>query len=241
LGFYLWGGLNVRKASHRKEGYMSKRLEIEGEKFGRLTVLKFYDIDPKRRESRWLCKCECGNKTIARGCKLTSGHTKSCGCLNKEITLKASTTHGLSSEKLYFVWKAMIARCENPKNPVYKDYGGRGIKVCNEWHDLEIFMEWATNNGYREALEIDRIDNDGNYEPCNCRFTTRRKQTLNTRRNIKITIDGQTKTLTEWAEIYNLKVNTLQYRYHRGDRGKRLVRPVETKYRHGQVGGGARC
>ncbi|SDX85350.1 hypothetical protein SAMN05660923_03051 [Tepidimicrobium xylanilyticum] len=220
---------------------MSRRLELEGQKFGRLTVLGFHDVDPKRKESRWLCKCECGNKRIVRGWKLTSGHTKSCGCLNKERAIAASTTHGLSSEKLYSIWKAMLARCENKKHPAYKDYGGRGIKVCDEWHDIRTFIKWANNNGYKEGLELDRIDNNGNYEPSNCRFTTRKKQTRNTRRNINVTIDGQTKTLSEWAEIHNLKVNTLQYRYYRGDRGRRLVRPVETKYRHGQAGGDARC
>lgn len=218
----------------------NRRLQIQGQKFGRLTVIKFHSIDPIRKESQWLCRCECGNEVVVKGYKLTSGHTKSCGCLNRERTIQTSTTHGLSNEKLYFVWKAMIARCENEEHPNYKDYGGRGISVCEEWYDVKNFIDWAKRNGYKEGLELDRIDNDGDYEPSNCRFTTRKKQNRNTRRNIYVTIDGETKTLSEWAEIYNLKVNTLQYRYYRGDRGKRLIRPVETKYRSRKEGD-ARC
>lgn len=219
---------------HHIDKVENRRLKLEGKKFGRLKVLRFYDVDPKRRESRWICKCDCGNEVIAVGYRLTSGKTRSCGCLNKEITIATSTTHGLSHEKLYFVWKAMIARCENSKNPRYKDYGGRGVKVYSEWHDVQKFIEWANVSGYKEGLEIDRIDNDGNYEPNNCRWATRETQTRNTRRNINVLINGEIKTLTEWAKQYNLKVNTVQYRYYRGDRGERLIRPVTKR-------GDARC
>lgn len=221
----------------------NRRLKLDGKKFGRLTVLKFYDIRTRKgnkKESRWLCKCDCGNETVVVGSSLKSGKTQSCGCLNKETTKAASITHGLSHEKLYFVWKAMIARCENKEHPSYKDYGGRGISVCKEWHSIETFVNWSKENGHKEGLELDRINNNGNYEPTNCRFTTRKKQTRNTRRNINVTIGEQTKTLTEWAEIYSLKRNTMQYRYYRGDRGKTLVRPTEANYKSVKEGD-ARC
>lgn len=216
----------------------NRRLKLDGKKFGRLTVLKFHDIRTRKenkKESRWLCKCDCGNETVVVGSSLKSGKTQSCGCLNREVTKEIFTTHGLSYEKLYFVWKAMIARCENEEHPNFKDYGGRGIEVCEKWHDLKVFIDWSKENGYKEGLELDRINNGGNYEPNNCRFVTRKKQTRNTRRNINVTIDGQTKTLTEWAEIHNLNVNTVQYRYYRGDRGARLVRPTQVECRTNKV------
>jgi len=217
---------------------MAKRMDIAGEKFGRLTVLKFHSTRNKKSDkerSRWLCKCECGNEVIVVGSSLRNGKTSSCGCLNKEIVKRMFTTHGMSANPLYFVWKNMLERCSNEDLKVYKHYGGRGISVCAEWEDINTFMEWANENGYKEGLEIDRIDNDGDYIPNNCRFTTRKEQMLNTRRNIKVMINGVTKSVSEWAEEYDMKVNTLQYRYHRGDRGERLVRPIETQFRTNKV------
>jgi len=217
---------------------MSKKMEIVGQKFGRLTVLEFWDIRIRtgdKKESRWLCKCECGNEAIVVGSSLRSGGTSSCGCLKKEIIKKTFTTHGMSADPLYYVWKNMLERCSNEDLKFFKHYGGRGISVCAEWKDMNKFIDWANRNGYKKGLEIDRIDNDGNYIPNNCRFTTRKEQLLNTRRNIKVMINGVTKSVSEWAEEYDIKVNTLQYRYHRGDRGERLVRPIETQFRTNKV------
>lgn len=214
----------------------NRRLKLEGKKFGRLSVLKFHDIRTRKgnkRESRWLCECDCGNEVILVGSSIKSGKTSSCGCLQKENPI----SHGLSYDPLYFVWKAMIRRCENKTDANYHHYGGRGIKVCDEWKDLETFVGWCNNNGFEEGLEIDRIDNSGNYSPENIRFVTRRKNMLNTRRNINVDIGGVTKTLIEWANEYGIKVNTMQYRYHRGDRGQRLVRSVESKYSSPKGGG----
>lgn len=147
---------------------------------------------------------------------------------NLKLANEACTTHGLSYTKEYAIWKNMLRRCENPKEKRYKDYGGRGISVCKEWHDIETFYKWTKDSGYKEGLTIDRIDVNGNYEPNNCRWATQKEQVNNERRNIKVEFNGVVHTLAEWSEILNIKVNTLQYRYHRGDRGARLLRKVDS-------------
>ena len=135
--------------------------------------------------------------------------------------------HGLSNTKEYYIWKAMIRRTTNPKDASYNRYGGRGIKVCEEWKKLENFYKWCCESGYKEGLEIDRIDVNGNYEPSNCRWATRKQQQNNKRDNVKAEINGKTHTLAEWSEITGITINTLQYRYYRGDRGERLIREVD--------------
>lgn len=203
---------------------MPKTYDLTGQKFGRLTVLKCTGQD-KHHDNTFLCKCDCGNEKIVAGYRLKNGHTQSCGCYNREVTSEYFTKHGLSTEPLYFVWKAMIARCENPENPNYFRYGERGISVCDEWHDVETFYKWALE-GYEEGLEIDRVNNDGGYSPDNCKWSTRSEQLRNTRRNVLVELNGVTKPLIDWANEYGLKVNTIQYRYYRGDRGEYLFRPI---------------
>ena len=210
--------------------------DLIGQRFGRLVVIE--KLPSKNRRCWWKCKCDCGNFKDVPTTSLTLGDTKSCGCLNKEKmrerakanhrkAIESCTTHGLSNTRIYSIWKNMIYRCENSKATRFEHYGGRGIKVCEEWHILEKFYEWAMNNGYKEGLEIDRINVNGNYEPSNCRWATRKQQGNNKRRNINVEINGVTHTLSEWAEITNINVNTLQYRYYRGDREERLIRSVK--------------
>ena len=206
---------------------------LVGEKFSKLTVIALNKQNKKG--SSWVCKCDCGNFIIVCTSHLEKGKRKSCGCMliearNKNLKLanKSCTTHGLSNTKEYSVWKNMLRRCENPKEKRYKDYGGRGIKVCEEWHDIESFYKWTKESGYKEGLTIDRIDVNGNYEPNNCRWATQKEQVNNERRNIKEEFNGIIHTLGEWAEILDINVNTLQYRYHRGDRGERLFRKVDS-------------
>ena len=141
-------------------------IDMENKVFGKLIVSNKYKNINERIS--WLCKCECGNEKYIDGTNLRLGLVQSCGCLVEK--------HGLSEEKLYSVFHNMKDRCYNPKSKPYKNYGARGISICKEWLDIEngfiIFYNWALNNGYKEGLTIDRIENDGNYEPSNCQWIT---------------------------------------------------------------------
>ena len=206
--------------------------DLIGQKFSRLTVIELNKQN--KGGSSWVCKCDCGKIVIIRASDLKKGNRKSCGCIlsdgkkkSLEACIKTCTTHGLSNTREYSIWKNMISRCENPKSKSYKHYGGRGITICEEWHNIETFYKRTKESGYKDGLTIDRIDVNGNYEPNNCRWATQKEQTNNERRNIKTEFNGEIHTLGEWSEILNININTLQYRYHRGDRGDRLFRKVE--------------
>lgn len=149
-------------------------VNMTGQIFGRLTVLQRAEND-KQGNAQWLCQCSCGNKKVVRGRALRTRKTLSCGCLlsesSKERMTKLLTKHGMASTKLYRVYSSMRERCEKPSCTEFHRYGGRGIAVCDEWrNDRNSFFEWALNNGYKEGLQIDRENNDGNYEPSNCRW-----------------------------------------------------------------------
>ncbi len=159
-----------------------KPIDLTGQRFGRLTVLEQAGRD-SRREATWWCICDCGNKIQVPGYSLRRGNTQSCGCLKVDI----HKVHGGYYSRLYKVWFSMKQRCYNPKSKDYKNYGGRGIIVCDEWlHDFETFRDWALQIGYDEnapfgECTIDRIDVNGNYEPCNCRWITIKEQRKNQR------------------------------------------------------------
>lgn len=130
--------------------------------------------------------------------------------------------------RLYRIWRAMIARTIYPSQDAYKNYGGRGIKVCNEWrHDFYKFKNWALSNGYRDDLTIDRMSCDGDYEPSNCRWSSRKEQNNNQRRTIRLTYEGVTKNLTEWAELMGVNYNTLHHRYRRGYSIEQILKEYE--------------
>lgn len=175
----------------------SNFVDLTGRRFGRLFVVENVGKD-KFEKHRWLCVCDCGNTKIVTGNCLCSGMTSSCGCIRIENTIKAKTTHGLSKTRLYNIWGEIVQRCTNAKCKQYKNYGGRGIKMCDEWRwNFESFYEWSINNGYHNDLTIDRINNDGNYEPDNCRWTTIIVQANNKRNNHYVEYKGRRYTVKE--------------------------------------------
>ena len=190
-----------------------KMIDITGQKFSRLTVIE-RTANSKAGKSMWICTCDCNgiNQVIAVGSDLRSGKTKSCGCYRRDRASKEHRTHGLRKSPIYAIWCGIKKRCYNQNEPSYKNYGGRGIKMCGQWlADFISFYEWAVLSGYEKGLTIDRIDNDGNYEPSNCRWATRKEQCRNRRSNINVEIDGSTKTLTEWCEVYGIKIGITRY------------------------------
>ena len=176
-----------------------KQLNLTGKRFGKLVVIKTAG-KTKNGAYLWQCKCDCGNEIIANVGNLKNGHTKSCGCLRVDRCKTNFTKHGLEHTRLYGIWSDMRLRCYDEKNIAYHRYGGRGITICDEWkNDVKAFYDWATANGYKDSLTIDRIDNDGNYCPENCRWATVKEQASNRRSNILVTHNGKTQTMKEWA------------------------------------------
>ena len=192
-----------------------RKLDLTGQRFGRLVVIKEAGRSSDGRV-RWLCKCDCGNYTSTPSTKtLRNGTCRSCGCIERERPNKQ--THGKSNTKLFAVWNAMKQRCYNPNNRSYKNYGGRGITVCQEWkEDFQTFYDWAIANGYKKGLEIDRIDVNGNYEPDNCRWTNSKKNNNNRRNNVKIKIGREEHTVAEWSEITGIPRSTILERFRSG-------------------------
>lgn len=155
---------------------MPELIDLTGRRFGKWVVLGRAS-NGKNGNTRWLCRCDCGRERIVYGQKLRSDKSRQCkSCARREN--KNALKHGQWGTALYIVWYNMIKRCENPKNPGYKNYGGKGIRICSQWHDLALFIAWALSHGYRDNLTIDRIDNDGNYEPGNCQWITKSENSL---------------------------------------------------------------
>ncbi|OAV63378.1 hypothetical protein Barb6_03776 [Bacteroidales bacterium Barb6] len=204
---------------------MRKIDDLTGKRFGRLTVVG-RDFKNKWGDLSWLCRCDCGNEKSVRTGRLNSGNTASCGCLRNEKSEKH-----VSSQRLYRIWHNIKSRCMNKNFTCFNYYGGRGIKICDEWKDdYKAFHDWAMSNGYSENLNIDRIDNNGNYEPANCRFSTQKKQNRNTRKNVMIEHNGETKCTSEWAEMHGIEPHVFSTRIRRGWSFDRAVSKEIRKY-----------
>lgn len=176
----------------------------------------------------WICRCECGNVVKRTTGELNAGRRLSCGCIRTGAT--GAWKNG-KRERLYIIWCDIIQRCFDKNDPNYQRYGARGITICDEWrHNYPAFREWALSNGYNEQLTIDRIDNDGNYFPDNCRWTTAKVQCRNKSNNALITYCGETHCVSEWAEILGFKRSTLAERLRRGwSVEKAMTTPLKRK------------
>lgn len=190
---------------------MGEFIDLTGQKFGRLTVIQ--RVPNKKDKVMWLCKCICGTEIVCAGNHLKSGASRSCGCYRRE----KRTSHSMTSSRLYSIWANMKTRCNNPQSKRYKDYGERGIHVCDMWvNDFVAFHEWAISNGYSDDLTIDRINVNGDYTPENCRWITLAEQNINKRNNVFLTYNGITQTLSWWANELNVYKSTIGRRHKKG-------------------------
>ena len=189
---------------------MPPQHDLRGQRFGRLVVTKWHRT-ADMSHGKWLCLCDCGTWHVATTKHLRRGDVKSCGCLARQLS-PANKTHGSSRTGLYRVWLSMRRRCENPSDPSFKNYGGRGIKVCDRWN--RSFEAFVADMGERpaSALTVERIDNDGNYEPGNCKWATRQEQARNQRSNRLIEHDGRVQCLARWAEEFGIGASCLRRR-----------------------------
>lgn len=203
------------------------RLNLTGKRFSRLVVTDF--AYTKNYNTYWNCVCDCGNKTIVQGTKLTQGRTKSCGCYMIDRIKETNSSHGQRHTRLYGIYCKMKERCNNPNSIEYSSYGGRGIRLCPEWeNDFNSFYQWAKANGYTDSLSIDRIDNDKGYEPENCRWADRITQANNKRTNHYLTYNGKTQSIAQWARETGLSQSCLRHRIYRGwDVEKALSTPMK--------------
>lgn len=170
----------------------------------------------KHGNSMWLCRCSCGQTKVISRSNLISGTTKSCGCLNDETRVARLTKHNMARTRLYHIWHGMKQRCTNPKDHDYSRYGGRGITICAEWMHFEAFKEWASANGYRDDLTIDRINVHGNYDPTNCRWATVKEQNSNKSNARLLTYNGKTQSITAWAEELGIDRHRIFQRLQQG-------------------------
>ena len=198
-------------------------IDMTGERYGRLTVLRFAGR-ASNGHSQWLCKCDCGRETTVARSNLRTGKQVSCGCKRREQAGAMNYSHGGSNTRLYSIWTNMITRTTNPKGTAYNRYGGRGITMCPEWRNsFEAFRDWALANGYTDDLTIDRVDNDSGYRPDNCRWTTWHEQ-FNHRTDTRlITYDGETLSISQWAEKLNLPKSMLYQRFAAGWSAERAL------------------
>lgn len=190
---------------------MRKMRNLTGEKFGRLLCMATLDERTRNGHVQWKCKCDCGKETTVTVGNLSTGNTKSCGCIEN-----GKKTHGQSSTNLYKVWSSMKHRCSNPNDKSYAIYGGKGISVCDDWLSFQRFNNWAQESGYEAGLTLERANNNKNYCPENCTWIPKGKQSENTSRCKVITYGGRTMILMHWSKHLNVPYSLLQSRLKRG-------------------------
>lgn len=193
---------------------MSKLIDMTGKRYGMLEVI---GRAPRRGKQGtfWECKCDCGNTTIVSSSGLKRG-TRSCGCLKGIVSKQRSTTHGMTKSKLYYCWSNVKQRCCCETNKAFKNYGGRGIKMCEDWkNSFESFARWAASAGYKEGLTIERIDVNGDYCPENCKWISLSDQATNRRSNIVVDYNGESHCLSEWCEMYDVDYYLVYNRMHK--------------------------
>lgn len=198
--------------------------DLTGQRFGRLLVLEqAAALSPGN--PRWKCQCDCGNVTYSQGGSLRSGRHLSCGCLQRE----RATKHGMERSAEYMTWAQMKSRCTNPNHPSFAGYGGRGIKVCPQW--LLSFEQFLADMGRRpEGHSLERIDNEKGYAPSNCRWASMKEQNNNRRNNVRLEMDGESRTLTEWADKLGISPITVKSRLKAGwSVTDALLRPVDKR------------
>jgi hypothetical protein len=189
--------------------------DYTGQRFGDWLVL--YRDDTDKRKKKWICKCSCGTINSVNIDNLKRGASTRCQRCKGKLSSKRMITHGESKTRLYYVWLAMRNRCYRPGVNGYENYGGRGIEVCNEWkQSYEAFRDWSLSHGYKQGLQIDRIDNDGNYSPQNCRWVTHYKNMQNTRKNKKVYFHGKWQTRSEIADTYHISKRLFKDRLAHG-------------------------
>ena len=214
---------------------MAKARDLTGRRFGGWVVLHRAGVN-SAGSATWMCLCDCGSRRVVRGARLTNGSSLSCGCLKSQLNKEKSAHGGQATDGRgrvtpeYNSWQKMIQRCANPEDPSYPNYGGRGIRVCDRWQSS--FVAFLSDMGRRPSarMTLERKDTNGNYEPDNCCWATRREQNINQRRSIYLTLGGERLHLTEWAERLGVQPKTLRARLRSGWCDERvLTTPVDKR------------
>lgn len=196
---------------------MGTFVNLLGQRLGKLVVIERMPNN-KRKQAVWKCKCDCGTTVIVESGHLRSGHTQSCGCFGRQRAAEYHIKHGMKGTKLFSVYHSIKGRCYTPTDKKYYRYGARGIRVCDEWlNKPESFFKWALENGYKEGLSIDRIDNNGDYCPDNCRWTDAKTQANNRSNTVYYEYQGMRKTISEWANYLGISYSAVKSRIKRGN------------------------
>lgn len=213
----------------------AQRIDLTGQRFGRLVVESFAG-SASNRDSLWRCICDCGNFINVRAACLKrnrpgrkSPGTRSCGCLRIDAPSTANTRHGGFGSRLYNIWASMKQRCSLPSHSNFSNYGGRGIRVCDEWLEFTAFRDWAVASGYGDGLSIDRVDNDQGYSPDNCRWATRIEQGNNKRTNRILLVGDRRMTVAEWSREIGIKEITISTRLRNGWTDADAVSPLRRR------------